>query len=228
METIKNNIRIDVKILRHTMVLVIGLPVLLFSDFSTLCKDTKNEKLQEIVRSHTVDISQEKRLDINQDGIKEKVLLHPNMGSQVRLDEIEIYTTEGEYLSYNAYEPAAFTATHDLIAYQDKYYVAHYADPYRKQLQYITYFDMQMHEKPVCILHVEKQKDVKKTQRGFQTVFQKNIALKSNTSAILQLKEDKTDQPLEMKPAKIIINYDMNRTKNIGVIKSYSRHDTHK
>jgi len=171
-----HNMKIDIKMFRRTIVLVIGLPVLLFSDFATLCKDAENEKLKEIVRAHTVDLRQEKRLDINQDGIKEKVLLHPNMGSQVRLDEIEIYTMKGEKLSYEAYEPAIFTATHDLIAYQDRYYVAHYADPDRKQLQFITYFDTQMHEKPVCILHADKQRNVEENQTGFQTVFQKNIA----------------------------------------------------
>jgi len=76
--------KIDAKMFRRTLVLVMGLPVLLFSDFATLCKDVENEKLQEIVWVHTVDLRQEKRVDINQDGIKEKVLLHPNMGSQVR------------------------------------------------------------------------------------------------------------------------------------------------
>ena len=205
--------KIDAKMFRRTLVLVMGLPVLLFSDFATLCKDVENEKLKEIVRVHTVDLRQEKRVDINQDGIKEKVLLHPNMGSQVRLDEIEIYSMKGEKLPFEAYEPAAFTATHDLIAYQERYYVAHYADPDRKQLQYITYIDAQMHEKPVCILHADKQRSVEENQTAFQTVFQKNITLDAQTSALLQLKEEKTDQTLAEKPAKVLMDYDINGTK---------------
>ena len=196
------------KIVLQIVALCIGLSSIAFSDLTSLCKDASQEELKELVRTHMLDIHQKKILDINQDGINEQVVLHDNIGSKVRLDELDIYTVKDKRINYEGYEPAAFTQTRELFTYEGKYYVAHYYDVKKEILQYITYFDSQMREKALCTLPVEESH---KTE--FRTVFQKPIALDSQTQATLTLQEEKTEQELLEEPAKILIDYESNGTK---------------
>ena len=204
--------KIEKTLFGRMLVFAAGLPVLLCADLAALCKDTGADQLRKIVQSHTLDITHEKRIDINHDGIRERVRLHPNMGSRVRLDEIEIHTMKGARVPYEAYEPAAFTATRDVIAYEGRYYVAHYDDPDKKILHYVTYLDPQMHERALCVLDPDKKKRTDVESQDMLTVFDKKISLDAHTPAVLQLREEKTDHTLAQIPAEILIRYDINGT----------------
>jgi len=88
-------------------------------------------------------------IDINNDGINEKVILE-SQGTQVTSLALTISDSNDKYINIEGYENVRLNRSMQILLSNNHYYIVHFADVFKKSPTYITSVNSKNIEQPIC------------------------------------------------------------------------------
>jgi len=140
--------------MKYKIILLFVLTVNIFAtDINTtdaVCQDFLDSDMRKLMLV-PLKLGEKKNIDINNDGIEEKVRLELS-GHDIPSTVLDIYDQNNKDIYYKIehYENVRFDRRMQILFYQGYYYIVHYYDAYEKFPTYITYIDSKNSEHPLC------------------------------------------------------------------------------